>query len=136
MGIFGLTTFCNDHVDTASTLVQLRADTPTTILVDASGVLSRIAEQAQSGLTEHAKAYGGSYALYERAIERFVLAMIHAGITLRFFFDPSRGLKLYELRSPSQHDAVQLTARYTAIQYALQCTACYTAKHHVPVINL
>lgn len=91
MGVFGLTTYCNENADIASQAVDLKAEAPLTLLVDGPGVLSCLSDQAEANFSPLARCLGGSYELYETAVEAFVTRMQAEGITLRFFFDPSRG---------------------------------------------
>jgi hypothetical protein len=55
MGIHFLEGYCNDNAESTSEAVCLNDVGPITLLVDASGVLSTLAENVEIALTENEK---------------------------------------------------------------------------------
>ena len=56
MGILHLEGYTNDHADSCSEAVCLNDIAPITLLLDASGVLSILADKVEDGLTAQEKA--------------------------------------------------------------------------------
>jgi hypothetical protein len=112
MGVFALTTFCNQHAESASELVNLSAiarryaeegSPPLTLLVDGLAFFHDIIEGTSPGWEW---VLGGNYPAIASAIEKKVQEITGAGVKLSIFLDPAPGTEgvkkghELDLRSP------------------------------------